>query len=359
MFIYQRHVILISLFFSSSVSAKNNVITAFFESNSFSDVLPIQQLINDEWKDQPDAGANKGFSQNEAGVAYQWNNITFKYSHRFDFFVKANNDTLNLIYLDKNDLSYSGKGDVDVQLESTKFRSEGVTIGYSNRFDNFTAGVEFSYWDIDDFRYSFVQGIGYQSDTLNSDSNLSFKEFYSTRNFLKRPDSGEWNKEGHGISMNIALDWANDFLSIHFIGKDYFNEYEIDSVGYSEGDFDSNGSFIDDNGFRSFVPVFRGKESSKDHKFSIAKRTNLAATYRYKELDYSIKYLRQYHTDFYYLGLGNIDETSSYLFYVNLKDFTPGFSYQNKFLSLNLGIDDIDINKTYQVRIDTAINVTF
>ena len=62
---------------STEVSESNSTITAYLDSQSYSNILPIKQLIEDDWKQAPSDDSSTGFTQNEVGIKAHWNNFYF------------------------------------------------------------------------------------------------------------------------------------------------------------------------------------------------------------------------------------------------------------------------------------------
>ena len=88
-----NYLFLLLLVFLSTFSHASVKVEFFTLSQSFSNILPVKQLIEDDWQQSPENKASDGFTQNEVGIRSYWQNFSFSLSHRYDYFVFSNPDT--------------------------------------------------------------------------------------------------------------------------------------------------------------------------------------------------------------------------------------------------------------------------
>ena len=123
----------------------DNNISAYVLSESYSNILPIKQLINDEWKQAPATDSSIGFTQNETGLKAYWGNISFNIAHRIDYFVFTNPDTAQAFYLERTDQPLTTQDSYQLALKLHHQRSNGFRVGYQWQFGSFSTEINLGY----------------------------------------------------------------------------------------------------------------------------------------------------------------------------------------------------------------------
>jgi len=358
-----------TLLFSSNIQAenKNNTqasketrVEFFVDSSSYSNILPVKQLIEDDWQKAPKSSASDGFTQNEIGARVHWNNFSFSASHRYDYFIFSNSDTAKAFYLDRSDQNLNAQEKYNLDLKLFHQRSNGIRLGYKFIFDNFSSEIRLGYWDLTATRESYLTG------TLSSDSNgkikalADLKEFYSDNNLLHRRNTNDWDNDGSGITLDIHLAWQpTDSISLFADLKDLYSDFSLDNSGYSEGIFDTHGTFINSVGGKAYLPIYRGKETESKHQFELPEQIDLLGLYHTEQLSYLARYKRQGEQNFYYLGFEMQHQDASTRIALDIENLTPEIQYKNKWFTLLFAIDDLRIERALQLNLGISVNYSF
>ncbi|MBA6351710.1 MULTISPECIES: hypothetical protein [unclassified Colwellia] len=342
-----NYLFLLLLIFLSTFSQASTKIEVFTTSQSFSNILPVKQLITDNWRQSPKKNASDGFTQNEVGMSSYWQHLSLSVAQRYDYFVYSNPDTAKVFYLDKNDLALDTQEEYHIALKLFHQRSNGLRIGYKYEFENFSSEIRLGYWDLNVTRESNLTG------TLASDLNgnisaiAQLDEFYTANNFLKRRNSNDWDADGTGITIDIHLRWQlSQYLSINADLKDIYNHFTVDESGFSAGNIDTDGTFINSVGGVAYLPVYRGKETTSKHQFKLPKQLSFIGFYHHSEqISYLARYKRQGEQNFYYLGFDIAHENSSTRISFDIENNAPEIQYKNDWLSVTFAIDSLKIEQ--------------
>jgi hypothetical protein len=336
----------------------SNQIGVFALSETFTDILPIKQIVDDKWVDKPSKHSSDAFSQHELGIKGKWEDLTFSISKRYDYFVHSNKDTAIAYYLDQSDKGLLDNQEYNLNLHLYHQEAEGIRLGYRFTINNFEASVSVGYWDVAEIRSSKVNGV--LNSNVNGDitGQAGLEEYYSHKNFLKRQNNDSWDTEGYGLSLDIDFTWAiSNTLTLRGELKDIYNDFVLKNSGYSTGDFNTSGRFINSIGGVGYLPVYSGKETEEDHHLSLPERIKLTGVYAHESISSVIKLTRQGDVPFYYAGIESNDGAIQLL--LDLKNMTPEFSYRNHWVSFVLGIDSTSEDKAQKVNLGLSLQYAF
>jgi len=336
---------------SSAQSNKANTVkvTPYLNSDSYSNILPIKQLIEDDWKQAPASESSVGFTQNEVGLSTQWQNFSFSIAHRLDYFVFTNSDTAQAFYLERTEQPLTTQDSYQADLKLHHQSSNGMRLGYQWQFQQFTTTINLGYWQINASRESSITGEVFGDDKNNITGIADVQEFYSDKNFLKRGNSGSWDIDGSGITLDLAMTWqASENIEVNLDIKDLYSQFKMKNLGYSQGRVDTEGTFINSLGGKSYLPLYRGKETTRNYEFELPEQVNLIAQYQSEDIAYIARFKRQGEVNFYYAGIGFDFEHSNLKLLLDLEHLSPELEYTNSWFAVRFAIDDIDIDKAMQ-----------
>ena len=356
-----NYIFLLLLVLVSTFSHASTKVEFFTLSQSFSNILPVKQLIKDDWQQSPNNQASDGFTQNEIGMRSYWNNFSFSVSHRYDYFVFANSDTAEAFYLDRSDLALDTKDNYNIDLKLLHQRSNGIRVGYKFEFKNFSSDIHIGYWDLQATRESNLKGT-LTSDLQGSISAIAdLDEFYSSNNFLHRRNTNDWDTGGSGITLDIHLTWRlTDNIRLNANLKDIYSRFTLNNSGFSEGKINTEGTFINSVGGVAYLPVYRGRETEKKHQFQLPEQLSFIGLYNStKKLSYLAKYKRQGEQDFYYLGVELAHENSSTRLSFDIENSAPEIQYTNNWFSLALSIDDLNVENAMILNFGFNLHYSF
>lgn len=353
-----------------SKNKQYNNVSAYILSESFSNILPIKQLVKDDWKQAPASDSSIGFTQNELGLKAYWGNVSFNIAHRLDYFVFTNPDTAQAFYLERTDQPLTSQDSYQLSLKLHHQRSNGFRLGYQWQLENFSTEINIGYWDVSATRESQITGEIFGDDNNNITGTAELTEHYNDKNFLKHSNNNnEWDTDGYGLTVDVSIDWdINTEFGIALDIKDLYSQFNMKSLGYSRGSIDTDGTFINSLGGKSYLPLYRGIFGAKDYNFTLPEQVNLVAHYQAKSLSsdpftvgyrYLARYKRQGEVNFYYAGVEFELETSSLRFMLDLENLSPEIRYSSEWLDLVIATDKFDLDKAMQFTLGVAVNYNF
>ena len=353
------------LFISSSLVAQTekspiNKLTIFAQTDNYSNILSIKKLFDDNWKYQPSHSASNAFSQSEWGMKGQWQHFTFSASQRFDYFVQTNPATAYSYFTLKNDQALTPDQTYDVELKWLHQQSEGIRLGYVWQITNFSAEIKLGYWQLTSSRKSKIKGQLGSDATGDVSSNLFLTEFYSEQNFLKRQNNNQWNTQGKGFTLDVNADWKiTNNIAFTLEWQDIYSRFNVADNGYSEGEINTHGTYINSVGGLAYLPLYRGKEITKDNVFSMPSKVSAELTYTTQSLNYLIRFKQQGYVDFYYIGTEWQNEKSKLRLYVDVKNWSPEIQYEWRYLSARITFDDLQLEKAKQLSFALSATLYF
>lgn len=335
-------------------------VEAFITSHSFSNILPIKQLIEDDWQQAPKQSASDAFTQNEVGLRTYFDNFSLSISQRYDYFVEANGDTARAFYLERSDLALDSQSEYHAKLKLFHQRSNGIKVGYKLNFDRFSTELRVGYWRLLATRESQLNGL-ISSDLngkISADAQLS--EFYTTNNFLKRKNSDDWQTQGSGITVDLHMRWQpSNNIDIRVDITDLYSDYKLDNAGFSAGKIDTDGTFINSVGGIAYVPLYRGIETTARYDFTLPETVNLDAVYRTDNLAYLTHFTRQGDINFYYVGVQFESEYSTTRLLFDIENTAPEIQFHNKWITAYFSLDDTDIAQAMLAKLGVNVHFQF
>ncbi|ALO33778.1 hypothetical protein CMT41_02885 [Colwellia sp. MT41] len=353
--------------YANNKQLNNDHVSAYVLSESFSNILPIKQLIDDEWQQAPATDSSIGFTQNETGLKAYWGNISFNIAHRVDYFVFTNPDTAQAFYLERTDQALTTQDSYQLALRLHHQRSNGFRLGYQWQFESFSTEINVGYWDVSATRESQITGEIFGDEDNNITGTAQLRELYSDKNFLKRGNNDSWDIDGYGVTVDLFVHWqVNNDLAFTLDIKDLYSRFNMKKLGYSEGTVDTDGTFINSLGGKSYLPLYRGVAGYKDYQFDLPENVNLFAHYQAEHIStksiasrYIVRYKRQGEVNFYYAGVGFTYKQSNIRLLLDLEHLSPEIQYSNSWFALKFAIDDIDIEKAMQFSLGLSGHYTF
>lgn len=351
----------------ASTGNKKDHISTFISSESFSNILPIKQLLEDDWQQAPAKRSSIAFTQNEIGVSAQWHNATFTVAQRLDYFLYTNSDTANAFYLERTNQALTTQNSYQLTLKLHHQRSNGFKLGYQWQFNNLSTEIHLGYWDVSATRESQITGKIFGDEQNNITGTAQLDEFYSNKNFLKRDKFDRWDVNGYGITLDISAKWqVTKKLALALDIQDLYSQFKMENLGYSQGSVDTAGTFINHLGGKSYLPLYQGIETSRNYQFNLPEQINFVARYQqstlspeYMTVNYLARYKRQGNVNFYYAGIELEFDNSALKLMLDLENMSPEIQYNNQWFTLIFALDDLNIDKAMQINLGIAFNYTF
>ncbi|QHJ11849.1 hypothetical protein FX988_02085 [Paraglaciecola mesophila] len=341
----------------------SNQVSAYFTSQSYSDILPIKQLVEDEWRTQPKHDADLAFSQSELGSEVIINNWSINPAYRVDYFVDTNPDTAYAFYADRASLPADSQRTYDLALSLQESHAKGLRLGYQWQNEDFFSHIKLGYWAITETRDSTLRGVLSQNSESELQGSGQLTEHYTDNNFLKRPNvNGErWNNSGTGYTLDITLAWqVTSKLMLRLDAQDLYSRFTLDDAGFSDGVVDTDNQYTRASGITGFKPLYSGIETSASYEYRLPKRVNVEAVYQFDgmALHSQLNYIGN--QSFYLLGVSaSVTEESRVTLLVDVERATPHIVLDTKWVDLTLALDKLKTQSAYQFTLGVRLNYPF
>ena len=347
---------------AQAFSASNQV-SVYFTSESYSHILPIKQLAEDEWRTAPKHDADLAFSQNELGSELIINNWSINPAYRVDYFVRTNPDTAYAFYTDRTDQAFEAPRTYDLALTLEENRAKGLRLGYQWQNEQFFSHLKLGYWAIIGARDSTLRGTLSQNSAGDLQGNGQLTEHYTDNNFLKRPNvNGErWDDNGSGYTLDIALAWrVTSALLLRVDVQDLYSRFSLDDAGLSDGIIDTNNQYTRASGITGFKPLYSGIETSRRHDYHVPKRVNLRVDYQMETIGIHGQLKTIGNDEFYLLGASfSFAEQSRLTMLVDVERATPQVMLETKWLDVTLALDKLKTESAYQLNLGVRLYYPF
>ena len=136
----------------------------------------------------------------------------------------------------------------------------------------------------------------------------------------------------------------------------------MNNLGFSEGNVDTDGTFINSLGGQSYLPLYRGRETSDDYQFDLPEHINLIAHYQEENFssdtlnfNYVARYKRQGTVNFYYAGVKLGFEKSTLNLMLDLENLSPEVQYQSEWFDVIFAIDELELEKDAKIILNNLV----
>lgn len=348
----QRNISLCAILFffcAEIVQAGESSVSFFVDSNSYSNVIPIKELLKDDWRTQPSKEANKAYTVNKLGFKYNYQQWQFSLFKRVDYIAETNYSTASLYYAIEADQSLEiGKAN-DLLLNLKGFTSNAAAIGYQFEWNNLTFNPYVTYYEISRMRQSELIGAVSIDEHENLSGKIFFNESYTHSNFFKRPHS-DWQQKTSGVSLGFSVGYQiNNKLLVSLKLDDLYNKISFSNTGFSQGVINTENRFLPNNSLKSITPLLTGIESEKEQDFLIPLTTELTFSYGWNQYNFIGEYKRYAGHERYWLG-GEININKQGLALVwDIKNNIPKLTFKSRPLNISLAVDKLNVNKATQL----------
>ncbi|MDO6559120.1 hypothetical protein [Paraglaciecola chathamensis] len=348
---------------SSQQFSPPSQVSMYFKSESYSHILPIKQLVEDEWHTKPKDDADLAFSQNELGSEILINNWSINPAYRVDYFVRTNPDTAAAFYADRTDLPFEKTQTYNLSLALRENRAKGLRLGYQWQNEHFFSHIKLGYWAVVGARDSRLNGTLTQNSAGELQGTGQLTEHYTDNNFLKRPNvKGErWNDSGTGYTVDIALAWrVTPALLLRLDAQDLYSRFSLDDAGLSDGLVDTDNQYTRASGITGFKPLYSGIETSASHDYQLPKRVKLEAAYQFDKvaMHTQLRYIAS--QAFYLLGASvSLAEDSRLTLLIDIERATPHLILDTKWLDVTLALDKLATKSAYQFALGATFSYSF
>lgn len=340
---------------ASIANASSRLLFTQFESESFSEIAPIEQIIHDLEGDPVNPG-HFAFTHNQIEVGQQQGNIELSYFLRYDYFVEFSRDTAELAYLLRNDLPLPDNKTYDVDLRANHIFAQGIAAAYRFEFQEMLSGkIKLNYLNVSKTKDGSLRGLlTSQEDSYNANLHLDYG--YTEDTLLDRPKNA---KTGHGVSLDLDLFWqASDKLTLGLQARDMLSWIRFSKLTYTTADADTNNVSFDEDGRISTKPAVIGVEGFRNQTQKLPHRYSASAKYFINQSDYLRAETFSYNRNvFPRLAYGRqFSEITTQLEY-DFRSKALGLAFTGKYLSLKLRSDDLDWEKATHLELAISFKI--
>lgn len=331
---------------------------AQFDSFSYSEIMPIEQLLEDMEGSEFESG-DVAFTHNllEAGASY--GNFELAVFARYDYYLDFSSDTAELVYRDKNDLPVGTNRSYDIDLEANHLRATGLKLAY--RFvplENLRIKAAISYLQADKLVDGDIRGtVATTANDYNGELKLDYA--YSEDLLFDREAQ---EPDGSGYSLDLHAWWqVNEQLALEVRLEDIVSRIEWDDAPYTEARVTSDTVNFDENGFLNTTPALSGIEAYKQHDQQLPARSTVTALYRVEQqIDLLASWKRVGDTDFPVLGLRYHTGLSRYWqVSYDAKAEAFGTSYHAGTVGASLSLDNPKLDEAHALGLNFFLRVPF
>jgi hypothetical protein len=260
----------------------NSSLQLSLDSQSFSSIAPIHQLL-DDMEGSPVHKGKFAFTHNQLEASFSQDNIEYSLFQRFDYYLKFNNDTAQLAYLLKNDIPLPKNKHYKVYLQANHLHAWGLAIAKQIEISD-TASVKarLNYLQADKTTNGYLKGY-LQSLDDGYQAQLYLDYGYSRDTLLKRPKEPT---EGHGLSLDIDINWqATDNLKLSLLGRDIASYIKYRDLAYTQANANTDTISYNQNGAIDAKPTVSGVERNRKQSQKLPSRLELIGEYSLTQQD--------------------------------------------------------------------------
>lgn len=247
---------------------------------TYSSIAPIDQTIHD-LEGEPVTKGSIAFTHNQLEGTIAKDNFEYSLFQRYDYFLKFNNDTAELVYLLRNDAPMPANRDFNVYLRPNHLRAWG--LGLARQIDitpTLTTKIRANYLRADKTTNGYLKG-RFQSLDDGYQAQLRLDYGYSRDTLLDRKEE---DTDGHGISLDFDVEWqASESISFGLQGRDIFSYIKYKDLTYTQANADTNTISFDSNGAINTKPTVSGIEGYRNQTQRLPHRYTLSGFYSLNE----------------------------------------------------------------------------
>lgn len=340
---------------SNTVQASELQLIAY--SNSYSNALPLKELIEDEWESAPNRDSDLAYSTNTFGIQYQTQNWFFSLGKRVDLIANASPDSVLALYQDKVDQAFFTDKAYQLDLKLKQIQAQFVSLGYQYQASNWQLLPVLSYFQLEKMRDSQLQGSVEVNPNGDFLGRVTFDEHYTEHNLLKRPYDN-WQRDGKGLSFTLKFNYQWQQLDLSVNAYDLLSRLEINNSGYSSGTLDTNNNYRPELGLNSIGPLFSGVETESDANLKLNTRYELKLNYKLQTLSQAgltadVERFAGHHR----LWLGGYKQLQQlkFGFAVDALNSVAQVGLESAYFKLNLALDNIDVEQAKQFKLAAAL----
>ena len=268
----------ISLLSAPGIAETHNLYS-FFESESYSEIAPIKQMLDD----LKGSGFDRGdliFTHNQFEVGERRGNWEVSAFLRYDYLLEFSNDAAELAYADKNDIELPKNRRFNVYIEPNHLRAKGLGVAYYFAVaEALKIKVRANYLRAEALTDGTMKGsLETLDDSVQADLQLDYS--YSRDALLKREEE---RVRGNGLSLDVDLNWQfAPNWQLNLTARDLASAVWWRDVTYTSATAISDTINYDNDGLIDVKPAVSGIESYRDHRQTLPRRLAVTLAHQWR-----------------------------------------------------------------------------
>lgn len=297
-------------------------------SNTYSEPVPIFELIEDEFDSDLREGSEFAFTHDIARFGVRrgpWEASVF---YRYDYYLKFHPDTAELYYRDRTDQPVEANRDYQIHLQAVHAQMYGFSLARAFRpHPKVRLAVRLNLLRTYDLTDGVLEGHAIVAED-ESYSGSAWVDYSYQKDYLFDRPSVEGSK-GWGASADLYLKWeVGERVGLELFAEDIVSRVEWKDAPFTTAEVNSRTTTFDENGFIDVQPVLSGFEGYDDFSQELPRRYQLRLAYRPVErLEAELQFDRVQDFDLYRVNLA----------YQQNQDFDLQFSLDFTRRALGLG----------------------
>ena len=327
------------------------------ESISYSEAMPIKQLVND-LKGPIIKDGDFAFTHNQFEIGHRWGAFELAVFWRYDYFLTFSPDTAWLFYLDKNADSINRPDlelkDYNVRLNANHIESQGAAIGYSfDLLPELAIKTRLNYFNSGNMTNGSLTGnITTTSDDYTGTLYLDYA--YKHDSLLGREEESIL---GQGLGIDIDVFWQiTDKVSLYVQGRDVFSYIEWRDVTYTKATAITDRVSYDENGTIHVIPNISGIEGYRNQTQKLPNRYLLDLNYHLENWQLALQWYRYDKFNFPRLMFGSREKTIDWHVGYDLKTNAVEFGLDHSNISFKIKSERLDWSEAHDFSLALSVN---
>ena len=325
------------------------------ESISYSEAMPIKQLIND-LKGPDITNGNFAYTHNQFEVGHRWQAFELALFWRYDYFLTFSPDTAWLFYLDNNNKSADSQKDYNVRLNANHLESQGAAIGYSfYLLPELAVKTRLNYFNSGSMTYGSLTGdITTTIDDYSGTLELDYS--YKHDSIFNRPEESI-SGEGLGIDIDVFWQFTKRF-SAYLQGRDVFSYIKWDDVTYTKATAITDRVSYDTNGSIHVIPNISGINGYRDQIQRLPHRYLLDLNYHLENWQLSVQWYRYDTYNFPRIMLGSRQKVVDWHVGYDLKTNAVEFGLEHTNINFKVKSERLDLSEAHDFSVNLSVKYT-
>jgi hypothetical protein len=327
------------------------------ESISYSEAMPIKQLVND-LKGPKIKDGDFAFTHNQFEIGHRWGAFELAVFWRYDYFLTFSPDTAWLFYLDKNADSINRPDlelkDYNVRLNANHIESQGAAIGYSfDLLPELAIKTRLNYFNSGNMTNGSLTGnITTSSDDYTGTLYLDYA--YKHDSLLGREEESIL---GQGLGIDIDVFWQiTDKVSLYVQGRDVFSYIEWRDVTYTKATAITDRVSYDENGTIHVIPNISGIEGHHKQIQRLPNRYLFDLNYHLENWQLAVQWYRYDNYNFPRLKLGTREKVINWHVGYDLKTNAVEFGLDHSNISFKIKSERLDWSEAHDFSLALSVN---